>query len=109
MVETGLEDNIILIKLLECSTNILELDLSKNTKLNLLFDSKSQDLVVEKVSQGERKKQRRDLEEAKQKQPPAATAAATVIKKVADFKGLVPVSFVDHPAFQSNLASVYEP
>jgi len=46
MVETGLEDNIILIKLLECSTNILELDLSKNTKLNLLFDSKSEDLVL---------------------------------------------------------------
>ena len=47
MVDTGLEDNILLIKLLECSTNILKLDLSKNKKLNLLFDSKSQDLVLE--------------------------------------------------------------
>ena len=44
MVNTGL-DNILLIKLLECSTNILELDLSENIKLNLLFESKSQDLV----------------------------------------------------------------
>ena len=47
MVDTGLEDNILLIKLLECSSNILELNLSKNKKLNLLFDSKSQDLVLE--------------------------------------------------------------
>ena len=46
MVKSGL-DNILLITLLECSINILELDLSKNEKLNLLFDSKSQDLILE--------------------------------------------------------------
>ena len=44
--------------------------------------------VVASVSQGERQKQRRDLEEAQQKQPPATRTAATVIKKVTDFNSL---------------------
>lgn len=44
MADTGLDNNL-LIELLECSANILELDLSKNKKINLLFDSNLPDLI----------------------------------------------------------------
>ena len=46
MADTGL-DNKILITLLECSSNILELNLSKNKKINLLFDSHWTDLILD--------------------------------------------------------------
>ena len=44
MANTGIDNNL-LIELLECSSNILELDLSKNQKINLLFDSSLPDLI----------------------------------------------------------------
>ena len=46
MVDTGIDNNL-LITLLSCSSNILELDLNNNKKINLLFDSNSTDLILE--------------------------------------------------------------